>query len=114
MASREKMIKLLLVMVCVTFCAAGKVGAVDWYVDDDGPGDPWPGDPAVSDPLEDGSINHPFDEIQEAIDAATGGDKIIVQLGIYYENIKFKGKNIILTSTDPEDWLAATGTVISG
>ena len=40
MASRKKMIKLLLVMVWVIFCATGKAGAVEWYVDDDGPGDP--------------------------------------------------------------------------
>ena len=43
MASRKKMIKLLLVMVCVIFCAAGQAGAVEWYVDDDGPGDPGTG-----------------------------------------------------------------------
>lgn len=42
----------------------------DYYVDDDGPNDPGPYDPCVSDPLEDGSAEHPFDSIQEAIDQA--------------------------------------------
>jgi predicted outer membrane repeat protein len=42
------------------------------YVDDDAPGDPGPGDPSVSDPGEDGSQEHPYDAIQEGINAATG------------------------------------------
>ena len=40
------------------------------YVDDDSPADPLPGDPSQSDPLEDGSEEHPFDTIQEAINAS--------------------------------------------
>ena len=40
-----------------------------FYVDDDGPNDPGPGDSLVSDPLEDGSVEHPFDDVQEAIDS---------------------------------------------
>ena len=40
------------------------------YVDDDAPSDPGPGNPFISDPLEDGSPGHPFDTVQEAIDAA--------------------------------------------
>ncbi len=46
------------------------------YVDDNAPGDPGPGDPTVSDPLEDGSASHPFDAIQQGIDAAVGGDTL--------------------------------------
>jgi len=38
------------------------------YVDDDAEHDPEPGDPDVSDPQEDGSVTHPFDAIQEAVD----------------------------------------------
>ena len=45
-----------------------------WHVDDDAPGDPGPGDPSVSDPQEDGSSAHPFDAIQEGIDAWRNGD----------------------------------------
>ena len=45
-----------------------------WYVDDDAPNDLAPGDPTVSDPNEDGSLAHPFDAIQEGINAASDGD----------------------------------------
>jgi predicted outer membrane repeat protein/parallel beta-helix repeat protein len=54
-----------------------------WHVDDDAPLDPAPGDPTVSDPLEDGSADHPFDAIQEAIDAAADGDTVLVAAGLY-------------------------------
>jgi probable HAF family extracellular repeat protein len=53
------------------------------YVDDDAPNDPGPGDPSISDPLEDGSKAHPFDAIQEAIDAALCRDTVIVLDGTY-------------------------------
>ena len=54
-----------------------------WYVDDDAPNDPGPGDPGVSDPLEDGSAEHPFDAIQEGIDATSDGDTVLVADGTY-------------------------------
>jgi hypothetical protein len=54
-----------------------------WYVDDDAPNDPGPGDPTVSDPLEDGSPGHPFDAIQEGIDAAVDADTVLVLDGTY-------------------------------
>ena len=44
-----------------------------------------------------------YTTIQAGIDAAvSGADTVEVALGTYYENIKFKGKNIIVTSSDPE------------
>ena len=79
------------------------------YVDDDSPGDPGPGDPAVSDPQEDGTADHPFDEIQEAIDVAIDGDTVIVAEGTYYENIDFTGKDIVVRSED-----APSTTIIDG
>ncbi len=47
------------------------------YVDDDAPNDPGPGDPTVSDPAEDGSVAHPFDAIQEGIDATMSNDDVV-------------------------------------
>jgi hypothetical protein len=68
------------------------------YVDDDAPSDPGPGDPNVSDPSEDGTQAHPFDTIQEGIDAAEDGNTVVVWPGIYTEEIDFLGKAITLTS----------------
>ncbi len=44
----------------------------------------WPQDPQQSDPDEDGSIDHPFDAIQEAIAVAVDGYTILVREGEYY------------------------------
>ena len=52
--------------------------------------------------------------IQQAIDAACDGDTIIVEKGTYFENINFRGKNIILTSTDPNDPCVVAATIIDG
>ena len=53
------------------------------YVDDDAPGDPAPGDPSISDPEEDGTWDHPFDSIQEAIYSADGPETVTVLDGTY-------------------------------
>jgi hypothetical protein len=52
--------------------------------------------------------------IQGAIDAASNGDTIVVEEGTYFENINFRGKNIVLTSTDPNDPNVVATTVIDG
>ena len=66
-----------------------------------------PGDPAVSDPDEDGSTLHPFDAIQEAIDAAASGDTVVIMRGTYSgqgnRDLDFKGKAITVRSEDPND-----------
>ena len=45
-----------------------------------------------------------YPTIQEAIDAAvSGADTVLVSPGTYIENINFNGKDIVLTSTDPNN-----------
>ena len=72
------------------------------YVDDDGSQDPWLGDPTLSDPMEDGSVLHPFDAIQEAVDAAGDGDTVVIEDGTYAgagnRDIDFHGKAITVRS----------------
>ncbi len=55
-----------------------------------------------------------FTTIQGAINAAECGDVIIVKPGTYRENIDFKGKNITVRSTDPEDPDVVEATIIDG
>jgi len=52
--------------------------------------------------------------IQQAINEASEGDEIVINEGVYYEHIDFKGKNVTLRSTDPEDPAVVAATVISG
>jgi len=77
------------------------------YVDDDAPNDPGPGDPTVSDPDEDGSPEHPFDAIQEGIDATNNGDEALVLDGTYTgpgnKNLDFNGKAITVRSENGPD-----------
>jgi hypothetical protein len=64
------------------------------YVDDDGPNDPARGDNSISDPNENGTAEHPFDSIQEAIEVAHEGAQVLVYGGVYHEQIDFMGKDI--------------------
>ncbi|MHC4324148.1 MAG: C10 family peptidase [Planctomycetota bacterium] len=77
------------------------------YVDAYALNDPGPGDPAVSDPDEEGSAGHPFDAIQEGIDAAYSGDTVVIMPGTYNgqgnRDLDFKGKAITVRSEDPND-----------
>jgi len=80
-------------------------GSRVFYVDDDAAAVPAPGDPTISDPEEDGSRAHPFDFVQEAIDAAEDGDAVIVADGTYRSRdsrnnpiADFRGKAIALRS----------------
>ncbi|MGD2095139.1 MAG: right-handed parallel beta-helix repeat-containing protein [Phycisphaerales bacterium] len=51
--------------------------------------------------------------IQAAIDDANNGDTVIVNPGTYVENINFNGKNIVLTSINPNDPDIVASTIIS-
>jgi len=94
---------------------ANFVSAMAWlYVDDDAPADPGPGDSKRSDPRENGTAEHPFDCIQEAIDVAADGVVIVVRAGTYHESIDLLGKRVGLTGFDPDSPATAAWPVIDG
>ena len=75
------------------------------YVDDNAPGDLGAGDPLVSDPNEDGSPEHPFDSIQEAVlSQDTAKSQVVIILAGRYtgqENreIDLGGRSLLLKSS---------------
>jgi hypothetical protein len=54
--------------------------------------------------------------IQAAIDAAQNLDTVLVSEGTYYENIKYKGKGIVVTSRygATKDWETVVNTIVDG
>jgi hypothetical protein len=92
---------LLTVVLLAVFVppAAGTTWYVDGAVPESGDGQSW---------------ETAFKTIQEGIDVASHGDTVFVAQGTYVENIKFNGKNITLTSTDPLDPSVVANTVIDG
>ncbi|MHC4790812.1 MAG: LamG-like jellyroll fold domain-containing protein, partial [Planctomycetota bacterium] len=53
-----------------------------------------------------------YPTIQSAINAAVDGDVVRVGRGTYPEHIDFHGKDIVVTSTDPNDESVVAGTII--
>ncbi len=81
------------------------------YVDAGAAQDP---DPVRSVPHEDGTPEHPFDRIQEAIEVAAEEASIIVYPGLYRERIDFLGKRIRLIGIEVNEPNGATWPVIDG
>ena len=98
--------KLIFAFICLFLVVPCQAGII--YVDDDAPNDPCAGNPDYGDPCEDGSPEHPFDAVQEAIDVATSDDTVIVLDGTYTgpgnRDIDFLGKAITVRSeSGPEN-----------
>jgi parallel beta-helix repeat protein len=71
------------------FVAKIEVTPGTWYVDDDNTGGPW-----------EGTSQHPFQFIMDAVDIALDHDTVLVRPGTYQENIDYSSKEIALRSTD--------------
>ncbi len=71
------------------------------HVDDNAVSDPAPYDHLISDPHEDGTTDHPYDSVQEAIEHAQDLAKIIVHEGRYYESLNLMGKRLEISSFGP-------------
>jgi len=94
-----------LTVAAIVFIACGSLAAwgSTWYVDG-----------AVSEPGDGTSAESAFKTIQEGINAASDGDMVVVEEGIYAENIAFGGKNIVLRGMNPADPTAVENTIIDG
>jgi len=71
-------------------------------------------DPNVVDPLRQWNVPNDANTIQKALFLSRSGETIVLSESTYYENIYLGGRNIILTSTDPNDPTVVAATVING
>lgn len=65
-------------------------------------------------PVENQISGKKYGYLQDAIDQADPGDAIVAKEGIYYECIDFKGKNLTVRSTNPDDPIITAATIIDG
>jgi len=63
-------------------------------------------------PIKNITIGKEYGSFQRAIDDARNGHEIVVRPGVYMEKINFKGKNLTLRSTDPNDPAVVSETII--
>ena len=69
---------------------------------------------AADGPIENTTSNNKYEHIRHAISEANHGDEIVVREGVYYENINLSGKNITLSSINPDNPAIVAGTVLAG
>ena len=67
-----------------------------------------------SGPVENLTTGEHYDYIQHAIVRGQAGDKIVVAEGTYHEDINFIGRNLTLSSTDPDNPDVVAATIIDG
>ncbi|MCJ7729963.1 MAG: right-handed parallel beta-helix repeat-containing protein, partial [Sedimentisphaerales bacterium] len=70
--------------------------------------------PIADAPVQNVTTGRKYFGIQAAINGARSGEQIVANKGTYYENIDFKGKNIVVRSTDPNDSAVVATTIIKG
>lgn len=70
----------------------------------------------IAGPARAATINVPanYPTISEALNAANPGDEIVVAPGVYQENVRFPGFDIILRSSDPASSSVVAQTIIDG
>lgn len=96
--------KLFVVLIIFTTIVQTGVSQTTWYVDVNNTSGPWLGSSLFPFRYIQGDISNPG-----GVHAAVGGDTVIVRPGIYYENLDFNGKNIIVKSEQ-----GAALTIIDG
>jgi hypothetical protein len=73
-------------------------------------------DTVIAQTIENATTAQTYASVRQAINDARSGEEIVVHAGVcqYLENISFKGKNLTVRSTDPNDPAVVAATVING
>lgn len=70
-------------------------------------------DPNIFDPLRQWNVPTDANTIQQALFFSRSGETIVLSEGTHYENIYIGGRNITLTSVDPNDTNVVASTIIN-